>query len=748
MNLAPICLVSVFLGVELLFAAVLISLFFPQSLDPLAMQLFDVYRQNIIPERDVLFYRLFVVMVLGIFTVLMALRKRWDSPAGWRAFKQFTVLEACVVSAQIFCAFKLLLFREIIFLNIYYFVLCFSVLFKIFWPEVRRSLERADERLKDDRYCRRLSPWVRGLFVLVIMAIVWVPDHEAAAARMFIAEQFHHMDWFLMPAGWAHISGNILGIDNISRYGLGAPIIVSEMAQRFLGGFTYEHALLVLLVIAIVYYIIWYWALGRFFGTTLLAMVAVLAGMRLQLFHWETFPFVFTYPQTTPLRFFFDAVLFALLVRHMQKPALASLVFMAAAAGAAVYNVTGEGLYVLAAFYAFLLFREVYALKARDPGFSPLSMKQRLLLALIPWLTLFLCVWLTVGAHVFGREFWDNQLEFMRFYKAGHGSLPMANNLVPGFVLQAGMAFILPAVYVLSLVGLLGLMVDRKIGREGLVALTMTVYLLADFHYHAMVSNNTTAYLRTGPTIAFLACFWLWIIVGRWDVYRRRLWLLAALAVVVISMATNHIFLLYPNVFNLSRNPMTHPVVSQNPPGRFSYFNHLFVSYPDEFKLPLNSLGQKDEKLYIEKDFAGDRELKQFYRQEMDYTKDAQLIDRLVPFGEQAALVSSFEVPILMQAKRRPFFYTLDLLNSRPRRMRNFAVTLIYTKNNFDREISRLETRKPAYVFMEKIFLNRQVPAAYLHDSQDLVMLLNYIWSRYEPAEYGEYLVAMKRKTP
>ncbi len=748
MSLVPICLVSVFLGVELLFAAVLVSLFFPQSLDPLAMQLFDVYRQNIIPERDVLFYRLFVVMVLGIFTALMALREHWGSPAGQRAFKQFTALEVCAVSAQIFCAFKLLLFREIIFLNIYYFVLSFSVLFKIFWPEVRRWLERVDERLKDDGYCRRLSPWARGLFVLVIMAIVWVPDHEAAAARMFIGEQFHHMDWFLMPAGWAHISGNMVGIDTISRYGLGAPIIVSEMAQRLLGGFTYEHVLLVMVMVAIVYYVIWYWALGRFFGTTLLAMVAVLAGMRLQLFHWETFPFVFTYPQTTPLRFFFDAVLFALLVWHMRKPILTSLVFMAIAAGVAIYNVTGEGLYVLAAFYAFLLFREVYALKARDPGFSPLSMGHRLLLALIPWLTLFLCVWLTVGAHVFGREFWDNQLEFMRFYKAGHGSLPMANNLVPGFVLQAGMAFVLPAVYVLSLLGLLGLMVERKIGREGLVALTMTVYLLADFHYQAMVSNNTTAYLRTGPAIAFLACFWLWLIVGRWDAYRRRLGLLAALAVVVVSMVTNHIFLLYPNIFNLSRNPMTHPVVSQNPPGRFSYFNHLFVSYPEEFKLPLNSLGEKEEKLYIEKDFAGDRELKQFYRQEMDYAQDARLIDRLVPFGEQAALVSGFEVPILMQAKRRPFFYTLDLLNSRPRRMRNFAVTLIYTKNNFDREINRLETRKPAYVFMERIFLNRQVPPAYLHDSQDLVMLLNYIWSRYEPAEYGEYLVAMKRKTP
>ena len=748
MNLAMITLVSVLLGVELLFAAILVSLFFPQSIDPLAFQLFDIYRQHIIPERDVFFYRLFMAMVLGVFTVLMLLRKRWDTPAGRRAFRQFTVLEAITAAAQVFCAFKLLLFRQIIFLDIYYFVLGSSVLYKAFWPETRRLLDTADRYLKDDRSCRRASPWVRGLFVIVIAAIVWVPDYEGAVARMFIGEQFHHMDFFLMPPAWAHVSGNIVGVDSLSRYGLGAPIFVGEAAQRLMGGFTYEHALLVMVITAIVYYIIWYWALWRFFGTTLVAIVAVLAGMRLQLFHWETFPFIFTYPQTTPLRFFFDAVLFALLVRHLRKPALAGLVLMAIAAGMAVFNITGEGLYILATFYAFLLFREVYALKVRDAGFVPLRMGQRALLAVIPWLTLFSLVWLTVGKYAFTAAFWNDQLEFVRFYKAGHGSLPMMNDLVPGFVLEAGMAFVLPAVYMLSCAGLIGLMAERKIGREGLAALTMMVYLLADLHYHVMVSNNTTGYLRAGPAIAFVTCFWLWLAIGRWDAYRRRLALLAALAVVAVSMLTSHIFLLYPNVFNLSRNPMTHPVVSQNPTGRSSYFNHLFVSYPDAFKLPLNSLGETDEKLYIEKDFADDRALKQFYRQEINYDKDAALIDRLVPPREQAALVSSFEVPILMQAKRRSFFYTLDLVNSRPRRMRNFVITFIYTKNNMDREIGRLETLKPAYLFMEKIFLNRQVPQAYMHDSQDLVTLLGYIWSRYEPAEYGEYLVAMKRKTP
>ena len=747
MNLFLVSLLSLCLGIELLFVSILISLFFPQHLDPLIAQLFDVYRQNVIPERDAFFYRLFIFIVIFIFTLLMVFRKHYSSSQGLRGLKQFTFLEAFVVSAQVFCAFKLLLFRQIVFLHTYYFFLGFSILSKIFWPEIRRWIDQMDQRLKDDPGCVRISPWIRWLFIPVIIAIVWVPDYQGAVARMFIGEQFHHMDYFLMPPGLAHISGNIIGVDNLSRYGIGAPVFISEIAQRLLGGFTYENALLVMMAIAVVYYLIWYWIFRRFFGGTILAVIGILISIRLQLFHEETFPFAFTYPQVTPLRFFFDAILFALLVWHIRRPVFLSLVLAAIASGLAIYNATGEGLYLLSTFYIFLIAREIYAVRVKDNSFLPLNFRQRLILIILPWVVMFLCVWLTVGKYAFGQQFWDHQLEFIRFYAVGHQSQPLVNNLVPGFVLEASMAFVLPVIYALISVWLIGLMIERKVGRQGLVVLAAIVYALADYHYHAQLSNNTTAYLRIGPVLAFLACFWLSLALKQWNAYRQRLILLATLAVVIVSIVTNHIFLLYPNIFNLSRNPMTHPVVSQNPPGRFSYFNHLFISYPDAFKLPVNSLGEKDEMLFIEKDFKDDQQLKDFYRQEIDYTKDAALINQLVPAGEQVPLMSSFETPILIQAKRRPFFYTLDLVNSRPRRMRNFVVTLIYTVNNLNREIQRMESRKPEYVFMEKIFLTHEVPQAYLHDSQDLISLLNYILTHYEPAKYGEYLVAMKRKS-
>ena len=107
---------------------------------------------------------------------------------------------------------------------------------------------------------------------------------------------------------------------------------------------------------------------------------------------------------------------------------------------------------------------------------------------------------------------------------------------------------------------------------------------------------------------------------------------------VLVMTVTTHQFLLHPNIFNLSRNPMTHPVVSQVPVGRKNYFSHLFISYPDAFKLPVNGLGQRDEMLVTENDFADDDQLKEFFRKESDYSQDAALIQILDLCGPASAV--------------------------------------------------------------------------------------------------------------
>jgi hypothetical protein len=150
--------------------------------------------------------------------------------------------------------------------------------------------------------------------------------------------------------------------------------------------------------------------------------------------------------------------------------------------------------------------------------------------------------------------------------------------------------------------------------------------------------------------------------------------------------------------------------------------------------------------LLTENDFADDNQLKEFFRKESDYSKDAALIRSLTSSGQKVPVVSSFENLILMQARRRPFFYTYFMVNSQPRRMRKFPVTVLYTKANLLREINNIEALEPPYIFVEKTYLVSPIPQAYLYDNEDLVDLLRYILNHYQPYQEGEFLVALKRK--
>jgi hypothetical protein len=737
-----IALLSICLSVELVFIGSLVSAIFPAAPVKLTASLFEVYRQQIIPERDVFFFHVLVFSALFIFALLMRYKAKWQTDK----FKLFTCFEMFIVTAQTFCIFKLLVFREQIWLNGFYGILAAGLLGKIFWPELSKTIERINARLKIPSPIQMVTPWGNILVFIGLAALIWVPDIEGALAKIFFGEQFHHLDFFLVPAGWSHITGNIPGIDTISRYGIGAPVVISEIGKIVFGKFSYASALIVIMAMSVAYYWLWFLLFRKFFGNFAWAVLAVLAGLRVQFFHTETLPFIFTYPQVTPMRFFFDALLFLTLVFYIRRPRFSMLLAAASVAGFSIFWITGEGLYMLCAFYGFLILREAYAYLSNDDYVKPLKNGQRALVIALPWVVMLSFVILTVGKYAFSREFWNSQLEFIRFYEAGQGSAPMINNLISGFILQAGWAFVLPVLYVLALVVTLGAMFEKKIGREGLVISSAIIYLLADFHYQAMLSNNTTAYLRTGIIISFIAFYGLSLWMRSCSLYAQRLAKLGLLFVILISIVTNHQFLMHPNVFNLSRNPMSHPPVSHNPPGRSSYFNHLFISYPDQFKLPKNSLGEQQEFLVTEANFVDDRQLKDFYHQEINYGKDAQLIDDLTAPDSKVPVISSFEIPILMQANRRPFFYTLDLVNSRPRRMRTFAVTLLYTVDNLKKELERLDNLKPPYVFVEKIFLTPQFPEAYLRDSQDLIMLLQQVLSRYQPYKEGEYLTALKRK--
>jgi hypothetical protein len=501
-----------------------------------------------------------------------------------------------------------------------------------------------------------------------------------------------------------------------------------------------------MMMISIVYYWLWFYALRLILKDTTWAFIAIFLGIRLHFFHIETFPFIFTYPQVTPLRYFCDSLFFIFLIRHMQAGRMLWLYLAAVVSGYAVFHITGEGIYTLTTFYIVLVLHQAFVVMNPGSLMPRFNKKQWALLLLIPWVVLLTCLWMEAGRHIFEGIFWYNQFEYIRLYEAGNSVSPMMNNLTPPFVDRASIAFILPVVYLFVLVILIGQLMKKTLKTDGLVMASAAVFLLISYHYHAMISNNMPSYLRQGVVIAMVTVFILKQVTARLGEYHQRLCKLACGILVFVFMVTTHQFLLHPNIFNMARNPMTHPLVTQVPFGRNSYFSHLFISYPDAFKLPVNGLGETNEMLVTENDFANDDQLKAFYRQESDYSKDAALIQSLTAPDQKVPLVSSFENLILMQAHRRPFFYTYFMVNSQPRRMRKFPVTVLYTKENLLREINRIEREKPPYIFVERTYLVSPVPQAYLYDNEDLVDTLVYIFNNYKPYKAGEFLEALIRK--
>ena len=121
------------------------------------------------------------------------------------------------------------------------------------------------------------------------------------------------------------------------------------------------------------------------------------------------------------------------------------------------------------------------------------------------------------------------------------------------------------------------------------------------------------------------------------------------------------------------------------------------------------------------------------------------MIARLVPQDQRAALISSFEAPLLIQAGRAPFFYYGPLVSSTRMDTNGFAGTSLITQQRLTKTIDQIAQQSPEYIFIEKKLLG-QWSQAYAQYFPGIIAVLRYISERYSPQEEGMYLMAMHRK--
>ncbi len=692
------------------------------------------------PERDALLYHCFVGLALSAQAIgIWLVRHKLNQPSFVKLVMPFLATELVWTALMLNASFKMIVYQDRPWLarDAFIFLSAGALLSKIFWQEAQGLAKRF--------YQKMLSwPYVFKADVLVcvgLMVLLYVPDSKVVLARMFFGDHFHHFDSFLAPA-WAYSKGAVLNVDIMTEYGIGIPGMMSWFA-KLTGGFSYTHIFWFWMGGTIVYFILCFVFLRRWLGSFALALIGILLAIKFQMFHFTAAPFIFTFPSSTVVRYFWDIIFFLLLLGHLRTLRKRYLFVAAICCGVQIFWMTTCGYCLTIVFIAYEAafmvlghLRSLVCKKNMDVIWFCMPA------AVVPLTTGFL-LGLTQGGHLWTHEFWNNMQEFNNYFLSGFGLMPIYENIQNKEILLGFMGFFIPLVYMGTFLVTAGFLYWNKTQRDDLVAVIISLYGLLMYHYF-MGRSGVDGYYTVSIPYVFILCFWVQrgLMFIKQDT--RRLVLLSLAAVIVYALITNHTYLAYPNLLNVSRNPIVDPLLVQPLGDGRSYFNASVSKVTEDQKLPKNSLGERDEGIKHEKDFKTDADLKKYYDQESDFSRDAALIAALTKPSDAVALLSSFEIKILMQADRRQFFYYSPILIARPMRMRTFPNSAMFSSGHAQRTINQLREAKPQYIFMEKIFL--QAPGTKNFKDASLAAVLNYIFENYTPDVQGEYLVAFKRK--
>ena len=164
-NFFLMSLLAVLLGLQVLIAVAWIGHFFPID-NKLAENYFGIAKTELLPEREMLFYRIFIFAAMA-FQILgiQIFRREKDSSVLFAVLIRTAALETFWLALEFLALFKLAVFPS---LNAarygFYIVFVLSILAKIFWKSFNTTLERLNVWI--DRYQGvRWHAWLIGVEV-------------------------------------------------------------------------------------------------------------------------------------------------------------------------------------------------------------------------------------------------------------------------------------------------------------------------------------------------------------------------------------------------------------------------------------------------------------------------------------------------------------------------------------------------------------------------------------------------------
>ena len=315
-------------------------------------------------------------------------------------------------------------------------------------------------------------------------------------------------------------------------------------------------------------------------------------------------------------------------------------------------------------------------------------------MALLPWGIALGVLSIFYGPLVWQNHFWQRTFEFASLFLQGWGALPITEGLKDKQFFAFCMGFIIPVVYMGTLLYSLGMFLFRQ-SRLYLFMTLICLYGLGLYHYFIHRSGVTSYYAVVFPLI-FVLLFWLKALLGCCKEHWQR-----------------GIKLFY----------------AYGPSRPWSRVICLCI-------IPMRLICQLS---------IGPRK-RSFMCRILILARMLSLIDALTAPEEPVPLISSFETKILMQADRRPFFYYFPMMESEQMQGDKLRGIYLHTYARLGATLKQLQDQKPAHIFIQTRLFEGPEAQNYEDSHEGFKQLMAYIRLHYQYQAQGQYLTALKLK--
>ena len=495
--------------------------------------------------------------------------------------------------------------------------------------------------------------------------LLWLPDPWRPVGDAFGWDRLFHWSYTVLGPTLGVLHGGTPGVDIVAHHGLGLPIGIAALAQLGLE-LTYANLVRVQLIGTVITFGLLAVLVRLLFGSILWASAAFVLALGLQFGGgWAAGTFTWWHPQLGFLRNPLEIALLLAIVQHWRTGAGRWLVSAALLAVASLWWVTDTGLantLVLVAYVAgraALLTLSSFRRTPESRRLAPLaaSLARAVGAAAIGCLALTLA---TVGAAAFDPRFWSALAEGPWLY----GSAGLYARALDPFGLTTAHLYLTPVLYVAFAAGIVAMALYRRAPASAPLLLALAAWGLL-LYQHFIRGSEPSYWFRHSLPWVLIVTYLLAHAASRLPTWLPRrsgqdapaagwpaLWLLLTGCVVLVGS-----FLSYPHaLWGREREAVECWSLAKASWCIDSARARLDLPRPEAVA-------------------AG-----------------VAAIQRLVPAGEPAAVISPLDVLYLHLAERGPLWRHLPLDHQPP------------TPAAVERAVQRLADRAPAYVFFDRDF--------------------------------------------